>query len=139
MLKKTAIPLIAIFLICLVSVLVAPRSAGKKPACAVVTRAELSCTYNEHQLERLYTSQEKLGAVLTYLRLLDPMPAQDTDPEMLAGERYRILLTLSDGSQRLYLQHSYRYLSADRNPWQAIDDTYSRDLYTLMEKLPSDQ
>lgn len=108
------------------------------PRCAVVTEVNVECRYEDYLLQRAYSTEEKITAVLTYLRLLSPKQLHGTDPEQIAGERYVIRLHFSSGPDKVYYQHSNRFLSAQRSPWQAISPTKADRLHDLMLHFPSD-
>ena len=112
-----------------------PRHA---PGSPVVVSADLSCAHEDYLLQRHYTSQEKLRAVLTYLRLVRPLHKTQKDPEAVAGERYCIRLHFSSGPDKVYLQHSHRFLSADRDSWLTLRSPQAKRLHDLMTALPSD-
>lgn len=114
------------------------RQAAAPARCAVVTGVDVECRYEDYVLQRVYSTEEKINAVLTYLRLLSPKQLSGEDPEQIAGERYVIRLHFSSGPDQIYYQHSNRFLSARRSPWQAVSPTKAGKLHDLMLHFPSD-
>lgn len=90
-----------------------------------------------HQRWHFY-SDEKMEAVLTYLRLLDPYGTPKEDPEDVAGSDIYIALVYSDGSSKIYHQRDDRYLKIGDGPWKCIDPDTALQLCALLGILTSD-
>lgn len=90
-----------------------------------------------HQRWHLH-SDEKMEAVLTYLRLLDPYGTPKEDPETAPGSDIYIALVYSDGTQKLYHQRAERYLQVGHGPWKCIDTDAALQLRALLGMLTSD-
>lgn len=114
------------------------RKENTRTFSHLVTAVDITCQYQDVQIARHYTQQQKMEYVLLYLRLLEPAHR----PCETAGENwedvYEIRLSLGDGNQRLYRQRAHRYLAVDGRPWQTIDPEKAEGLYRLMRRLPSD-
>lgn len=129
------------FIVLLVSIWLSGCQSRQEPTisrCTVVTGVDVECRYENYILQRSYRSEEKINAVLTYLRLLAPKPLSGADPEQIVGERYVIRLHFSSGPDQVYYQHSNRFLSAQRAPWQAVSPTKADKLHDLMLHFASD-
>ena len=90
------------------------------------------------ELARSYTDQEKMEAVLLYLRHLAPYgPAtEETDP--LEDSGGHIVLHYSDGTTRVYELYASRYLRIDDGPWQNIKTERGQELPLLLGMMESD-
>lgn len=86
-----------------------------------------------------YTHPKKMETILYYLRTLEDQGLAKTDPERIMGDSYRIYLTFSDGSRRVYYQQADRFLSKNAHPWHRINSTKASLLYPLLKSMPSDQ
>lgn len=104
----------------------------------LVVRVDVVGNTGSSILEKTYTHQEKMEAILNYLRLIKQRGPADSDPEQFAGESYTITLHLSDGSKQIYRQHANRFLSKDAQPWRNIDPEHAGFLYPLLQAMPSD-
>ncbi len=102
----------------------------------IVTRVEVRYDPGDRPLFRQYTAQDKMAAILSYLRLckFDGMPTDN--PEDHTGSRCQIALTLADGGSRTYYLHAERYLSKDGRPWEKIRPPDA--LLPLLLAFPSD-
>ena len=109
------------------------------PNTRVVTQIRVSYNYGKTQLERRYTTNPKMEAMLLYLRLLKEKGRAQIDPERLDGARYTITVDYSDGKQNIYYQRGDGYLSRNSHPWQRIDPKQGRWLRPLLENTPSDE
>lgn len=92
---------------------------------------------NEH-IYKTYVHQQKMEAILNYLRLLKPRGPADVDPELYVGDSYTITVHYSDGHKQIYRQHADRFLSTDANPWRNIDPEFALYLYPLLNAMPND-
>lgn len=102
----------------------------------LVTQVQVRYEQGGAPLLRQYTKQDKMMAILNFLRLckFDGMPADN--PEDHIGSRCQILLTLAGGGSRTYYLHAERYLSKDGLPWEKVKPPDS--LLELLRALPSD-
>ena len=104
----------------------------------VVVRISVSTQSQDLSAQREYTSPEKMGAVLGYLRLLRPSSKASVNPQHVKGEMYYITLTNSDGSQITYQQKADRYFLNRDGDWVVIDPGFGARLPELLENLTSD-
>ncbi len=102
----------------------------------LVTKVQVRYVQSGAPLIRQYTQQDKMVAILNFLRLckFDGMPTDN--PENHTGSSCRILLTLAGGGSRTYYLHAERYLSKDAHPWEKVKPPDS--LLKLLLMLPSD-
>lgn len=85
-----------------------------------------------------FNSDEKMEAVLIYLRILDPYGTPQEDPDNAVGSDIVITLVFSDGSSKIYHQRAERYLQIDDSPWKCIDPRTALQLSALLGVLTSD-
>ena len=109
-----------------------------RPLCRVVTRIDIVCQSESEPLQRRYTDEEKMRAVLLYLRLLRVGRPPEEDPDTVTGDVYKITVTLSDGVQRFYTLKDHRFFQKGTNGWLSIPPTQAADLYRLMWFYDSD-
>ena len=86
----------------------------------VVTQVQVSATHLGRTQVRAYAQPQDMEQVLTYLRLLDPYPQADIDPETFRSDTYEIVLYRSDGSTATYRQISQDFLQEENGPWYRI-------------------
>ena len=91
------------------------------------------------RLERQYSDDEKMGAVLDYLRLLKTYGPAEVDPEATDGSRIQITLRFSDGSQKVYDQWADQFLRCDGGKWEQINPEQGQELALLLGMLESDE
>lgn len=129
-----------LFTICLV----VSVFTGCKPAPAESTAyrvvSQIHVQYQNSGLHQRwhFNSDEKMEAVLTYLRILDPYGTPQEDPETVAGSDIFITLVFSDGSNKIYHQRSDRYLRIGDGLWKCIDPETALQLSALLGVLTSD-
>ncbi len=105
----------------------------------LVTEIRVTYTRQDVQFERVYTDNQKMDVILYYLYALLPGALAKEDPEMLRGDRCRIVVTLMGGRSRIYRQFSGEYLSVDNRPWQKIDKEKAAVLFHLIRHIPGDE
>lgn len=128
-----------IMLVLLLLPLVFGCQRKSKPAVRFVTQVDISFHYNDILLQRHYTSDEKIEAVLLYMRLLRTGVAPAVDPETITSDTYGITVSFSDGSQQTHTQKAHRYFRRHGSGWQTIQPLQAAQLYELMRHYPSDQ
>ena len=87
----------------------------------VVTQIRLQATHDAKTVEKTYTDEESMVAILNYLRLLDPYEQDFIDPSTFRADAYEITLCYSDGTRRTYRQLYDEYLQKDGGPWKKIE------------------
>ena len=103
-----------------------------------VIRILASYDSNTVKLQRAYTDAEKMQAVLTYLRCLEPSgPIQQT-PAPDQRPQAHIRLYYSDDSVKDYFQLGDQYLQIDDGPWQNIPPDRGREFPILLGLMESD-
>ncbi len=112
------------------------KAPPEKPR--LVTQVSISGTVQNAPFQAVYTKPEKMETVLYYLRGLNPRGKADTDPERIMGDRFKITVSLSDGSCQIYRQQADRFLSLDSRPWQRIDPKKGALLRPLLQSMPPD-
>ena len=67
------------------------------------------------------TDSEQMKKVLTYLRVTDPIPTTQVEPDSFRSECYTFTVFFSDGSSNCYTQIYHDYLKKNDARWQRID------------------
>ena len=65
------------------------------------------------------------------------LPTSQEKPEETPGSDFYIVLSYSDGSQKLYRQHADRYMQKD-GVWKCIDPKKALELSRILGKMESD-
>lgn len=105
---------------------------------SVVTLVEISASQDDRVIHYRYSQEEKMRAVLFYLRSLQPGRQAPIEADTFRTDAYKICLTMSDGRQRVYHQLYDEYLQKDNGPWQRIDSARASSLPQLLKLIPSD-
>ena len=130
--KKVCFMLWMLLVICL-------GGCGKeRTLCRYVTRVDIHCDHEGLPIARSYTSEDKMGAVLMYLRLLEVGKTPVADPDTIPADVYEITLTLSNGQTRSFAQKDHRYFRKPASGWQMIPPEQASRLYALMRHFESD-
>lgn len=115
------------------------KSAPKTDRPSVVTLVEVSVSQGGRVVHYRYSQEDKMQAVLYYLRSLQPSRSAPIEAETFRTDAYRICLTMSDGGQRVYHQLYDEYLQKDNGPWQRVDQARASSLPQLLKLIPSDE
>ncbi len=108
-------------------------------ALRVVTQVDVACDRGYQVLRRQYTKPEKVSMVLNYLRLQKDLGPPERDPNSVPGDWMQIDVTMSDGSHRLYYQHSGQFLSEMNHNWHEIDPKLALDFDLHLQMIPTDK
>lgn len=103
-----------------------------------VTQVDISCQQNGKAFSIYYTDNEKVEAVLLYLRLLPGGRIPKNPPPVKDNSIYEIQVHLSNGERRLYKQVDHRYIWRKKTGWNAIPAEQASRLYALLQHYPSD-
>ena len=103
----------------------------------VVTAVEVQYQKGESTVQRTYTRNENITAVLNYLRMLNPYGP--VNPGETENVTCRITLQYSQGPDTVYTQQGYDYLQKDNGSWTKIDNSRAGLLYPLLLLMPSDK
>ena len=104
----------------------------------IVVGIDIYCQHSDSMFIRNYTDPEKLEAVLTYLRLLQPVGPAPLSSDAKKAASYKIVVHLQDGTHRTHLQQSDCFAALDQTHWGVIDRSLGQQLPLLMALLPSD-
>ena len=104
----------------------------------MVVQIDVSCSQDGESIHRSYTSENKMEAMLLYLRLLKSQGPAHTNPEELLGPACKIVVQFSNGQKRIYRLRADRFLSTDSQPWQSVDQAHAQELYKLVMLMSSD-
>jgi len=137
--KRKIFVLYVVLLVVIVSGCSREYSKNVPQPMKVVTEVDVTRHKGEEVLRWQYTSQDKMEAILLYLRLLPRGETAQVDPDQVAGDNYEIALHYSNGDRRMYYQHADRYLSVDYKPWEKIEPQDARKLQRLLALMPSDE
>jgi hypothetical protein len=119
---------------CLLALGARPVSAAVDSHLAV--RVDVLYAWEQGALLRQYTGQEKMGAVLNYLRLAQYAGMPEDDPLRQKGDTCRIRVHLATGGMHQYLLHAGQFLCRDDEPWEVVE--LQQPLLPLLRALPSD-
>lgn len=108
------------------------------PTHKVVTGIDITFQNGPLYARRIYSDNEKMSAILHYLRSIDPYGTPQEVPEQVAGSDFYIVLNYSDGSQKLYRQHADRYLQEGSGSWKCIDPKKAMELSRILGQMASD-
>ena len=113
---------------------------GKKQGrpVRVVTQVDIVYENGKQTFHRRYTKPQKIGQILTYLRLQESLGAAELDPERLTGPEISIRVCRSDGSVCSYYQQGNCYLSKKYHPWQKVDPQKGMEFCQQLHTLPTD-
>ena len=126
------------FLVLIAAALLAGCQKDTEPLCRYVTQIDITCSYDGTVLQRRYTSNDKMQAVLLYLRLLrTDIPYFDL-PDNKPDAEFQIIVSLSDGVQKIYSQKDYRLFKNGQDGWMGIAPEQAADLYRLVYFFESD-
>ena len=109
-----------------------------RPRCRVVTQIDIVCQDQEQTVQRHYTDEEKMRAVLLYLRLLRVGRPAEIDPDTITADVYQITVHLSDGTQKVYSLKDHRFFKKETGGWLSIPPQQAADLYRLIWFYDSD-
>ena len=127
-----------IILFCFPSLLFAGCKSQTPPPYNLATGICITCQHKDILIRRNYTSQEKMKAVLTYLRVIKPRRLAQTDPVSLNKDIYKIQVQLSDGNTHIYQQTAHRYFKGHGRPWMHIPAEDAKGLYDILSRYESD-
>ena len=126
-------------LLAVVLVIFALAGCGKRPDTTVQRNVVIDITVtwaDGHQ--RHYTSQEKMRAVLLYIRTVSSPFDAPEPPQEGNGQRVTITTTLANKTQKTYQQQADRFFREGNGPWRIIDKEKGEKLWMLLKLLPSD-
>lgn len=129
-----------LFCIALVISLFCGCSHRKEPIRPTVVTG-ITVTYENGPISarRYYSTSAKMRAILNYLRWIDPYGAPEVDPENVSGSNFSIVLSYSDGREKLYRQKADSYLLEEGHPWRKIDPDRAMTLGKMLGEMESDQ
>ena len=114
------------------------NDAARLPVCRLVTRAEVVFSHGNHSMHHIYVSEEKIRAVLNYLRTTELRGIVSENLETFSPDSYHIMLHFSDGTIGNYRQKGYTLFSQNDAPWERIEPSHAQLLYPLFQLLPTD-
>ena len=86
----------------------------------VVTQIQVTIMHDGVTTEKMYTDNESMESILTYLRLTDATTVTTIAPESFRSDTYRYTLTYSDGGITTYQQIHHEYLQKNNESWRTI-------------------
>lgn len=104
----------------------------------IASRIEISCQHKDVLVQRNYTDQDKMQAVLIYLRLLKPQGIAQADPLSLQKDVFEINIHLFDGQIHNYKQTGHRFFKKGHQVWKNISQDEAVRLYQILLKYESD-
>ena len=104
----------------------------------VAEKIQISCRHAHGVRRWEYEDEEKIQALLQYLRCWESTGDPETDPEELDLDSYRIDVVLSDGSREVYYQQGSGYFSKRCGRWQCLEEAQGQQLVRLLHTMPTD-
>ncbi len=104
----------------------------------VVTEITITCQSDGVLIERRYTSQEKMRAVLMYIRSVSSPFDAPEEPDGTEGHRVQITTVSADKTVKHYYQQGQRYFQKGEGKWRTIDPEKGENLWRIIKLLPSD-
>ena len=127
------------FLLPLLLILALSGSAKPERAkCRYVTQIDVDCRVDGQLQHIRYTDQEKMRAVLLYLRLLRTGKEPPEAPANADADVFEITVSLSNGVQRKYVQKDHYYFRKGNEGWQYIEPHQAAGLQRLLFFFESD-
>ena len=111
---------------------------GENHGPRVVTSVEIIASSEGELSSYRYTKEEKIRAVMNYLRRAKPDRSVPITPDTFRTDAYRITLYLSDGSQAIYHQLYSDFLQKENGRWHSIDSAHGSALTRILKELPPD-
>ncbi len=114
--------------------------SAKKPPKPhrVVTSISVTCSNCAVLQRRYYNTEEKMQLVLQKIREIGLRDTPDRDPEAIVGRTMHIIITFSDGTQKIYSQKNDRYFREGSGPWTQVDAALGAQLYLTILQTPGD-
>ncbi len=112
------------FLLVLLTSFLSPGHAAEPTqtdTSRVVTQIQITTVHDGQSTEKVYTGDDELESILTYLRLTAPRVKTEYEPDSFRSDSYTFTLYYSDGEHTTYRQIYHDYLQKDSGPWQRID------------------
>ena len=128
---------IAVFLAVFLLFFIGCKKQPPEPV-RVAEKLRISCRHDYGIRRWEYEDEEKIHAVLQYLRRWESVGEPQTDPEELDMDLYRIDVVLSDGSREVYYQQGNGYFSKRCGRWQCLEDGQGEQLSQLLRRMPTD-
>lgn len=104
----------------------------------VVTGITVTYENGPISARRYYTTSAKMRAILNYLRWIDPYGTPEVDPDSVSGGSFSIVLSYSDGREKLYRQKADSYLLEEGYAWRKIDPDRAITLGKILGEMDSD-
>ena len=114
------------------------RQQSEPPRPTVVTGITVTYENGPISAQRYYSTSAKMRAILNYLRWIDPYGVPEVDPESVNGGSFSIVLSYSDGREKLYRQKADSYLLEEGCPWRKIDPDRAMTLGKMLGEMESD-
>ena len=101
---------------------------GGTPQIRVVTSIRIEAGAETYTV----TQPQLLGAVMQYLRQLDPYTTAQIDPETFRADVTELTVFYSDGNATHYTQLYTEYLQTDGGAWKKIDPEDGAGLWGIL-------
>lgn len=108
------------------------------PDVRLVESIDVTVDPADGELDRHYSTQEKLDKVLSYLRGLELSADVEGDPETSEGTQYRITVHYVGGGSRTYIQIANLYFQEEGQAWEQLPGSDSKTMEKLLESMESD-
>lgn len=103
----------------------------------LVQQIVLYCEGQSGSLRRYYDSQEKMQAILAYLRNAETRTLAGEEPNTCTGGTIRITLIYTDNRRKTFLCKGC-FVREDTEAWKRVEPEKLVGLYQLVRMLPQD-
>ncbi len=107
-------------------------------AHSLVTQIIITGQSETGPIHRYYDSPEKMRQVLLYIRGVRRGFETQEDPSAVEGCSVCITTVSADNTQKVYRQKNDQFFQTDTGLWQELDPEKGRQLWELLQQLPSD-
>lgn len=128
--------ILAVF--CLVLALFAGCQRKLNGSKIIVSHITVTYENDGVTLRQEYSAPEAMRTILGVIRMLGDRGRADTDPEVLPGQSYRIVMTHVDGSKEIFCTKENRFIREGRGPWQQVKPEKLSRLHFVLQNLPGD-
>ena len=110
------------------------------PDVRLVESIDVTLDPADEELDRHYSTQEKLDKVLSYLRGLELSADVEGDPETSEETQYRITVHYVGGGSRTYIQIANLYFQEEGQAWEQLPGSDNKivDLNVLLRRYDVD-
>lgn len=126
----------AVFCLALVLLFGCQRKANN--GSIIVNHITVTYEHNGQILQQEYSAPEAMRTILVLIRMLGDRGRANEDPETLPGQSFRLVMTHTDGSQKVFCSKENRFVRDGNGPWQQVHPDRLSRLHRVLQNLPGD-